>query len=136
MPTSGTGQHVSLEKFRENLLEIINHPSVKNHKPKMILITPPPIDEYMRSANQELNAKSNIDRTASQTAQYADVVREVGKHLGIAVLDIWTIFIQMAGWRPGDRHLPGSKEMNRALIFGELLYDGELNTFSVPIIRI
>lgn len=94
----------------------------------MILITPPPIDEYMRSAYREANGNSNIDRAASQTAQYASAARDVAKHLGIAVLDIWTIFMQLAGWRQGDKLLPGSKETEPTLIFRELLSDGEFGT--------
>ena len=114
-----------MERFRENLSRIIKHPSLQRHSPKIILITPPPVDEYMRSAKRQISEDPNIDRTASQTAEYADAVREVGKHLKVAVLDIWTIFMQMAGWRSGDRALPGSKEMDRVLIFRELLHDGK-----------
>ena len=126
MTTSGTGQHVPLGEFKDNLSKIVNHPLIAIHKPRIILITPPPVDEYMRSAHRKMKANINVDRTASQTALYANAVAKVGVQSKIAILDIWTIFMQLAGWRLGDRVLPGSKDMERKLIFAELLCDGEL----------
>lgn len=81
----------------------------------------------MRSTHRNLEAHPSIDRTASQTAQYANAAREVGMQSKVAVLDIWTTFMQLAGWRLGDKLLPGSKDMERELIFAELLCDGELD---------
>ncbi len=43
----GVQQHVPLEQYRENLIRIITDPRVKAHNPKIIVMTPPPIDEYM-----------------------------------------------------------------------------------------
>lgn len=81
----------------------------------------------MRSAHLNIEANSSIDRTASQTAQYANAAREVGMQSKVAVLDIWTTFMQLAGWRLGDKLLPGSRDMEPELIFAELLCDGELD---------
>ena len=84
----------------------------------------------MRSAYQETRANLKIDRTASQTAQYANAAREVGMQSKVAILDIWTTFMHLAGWRLDDISLPGSKEMERKLIFAELLCDGELEVIN------
>jgi lysophospholipase L1-like esterase len=40
LPSSPTRQHVPIEKYRENLQAIINHPSVTAHSPTILLVTP------------------------------------------------------------------------------------------------
>ena len=68
-----------------------------------------------------------VDRTAAQTARYATATCEVGRQCNVSVLDIWSVFMQMAGWRHGDTILPGSKKIDKKLIFSELLVDGKKN---------
>lgn len=66
-------------------------------------------------------------RTVEQTKTYADATREVGLELGLAVLDLWSIFMKHAGWKEGQP-LAGSKNVpeNRAL--QSLLRDGMYST--------
>lgn len=57
---------------------------------KVILITPPPVNTYQRGA--ELAARVPpvaLDRDFETTRAYADKVSEVGKDLGIPVVDVW-----------------------------------------------
>jgi len=78
------------------------------------------IEELLRT-----NGSINETRKAKDAAEYAEVVREVGKENGVAVLDVWTAFMEKAGWKAGDAVLPGSKELGKDAVLADLLYDGE-----------
>jgi len=65
-------------------------------------------------------------RKAKDAAEYAQLVREVGKDAGVPVLDIWTAFMDKAGWKAGDSlSMPGSIELGKSAELGELLPDGK-----------
>lgn len=114
MPGSPTHQHVPLQEYEQNLRSLITHETIKAHQPRIILITPGPVDEYQF-----------VDRlrTAEHTKMYADACREIGKELGVPVLDLWSIFMAEAGWRKGEP-LAGSIKDKRNKVLGELLHDG------------
>lgn len=63
-------------------------------------------------------------RTTGRTEKYADAARQVGKELGIAVLDMWKIISTKAGWQPGMHPLPGSRSLPQNAVLDELLRDG------------
>lgn len=46
LPGSESGQHIPLETYKGNLRRIIQHPAVQIHQPHLILVTPPPVNEY------------------------------------------------------------------------------------------
>jgi len=93
LPDSPTHQHVPLQEYKENLRSLITHETIEAHQPRIILITPGPVDEYQFFARQ---------RTAEHTKLYADACREIGKELGVPVLDLWSVFMAEAGWRKGE----------------------------------
>lgn len=93
---------------------------------RLLLITPPPIDEYASEADQTLRGLTEVLRTAEHTKKYADACREVGEDLDIAVLDMWSIIMDLAGWTPG-RELPGSKTAPKNTVLQELLTDGKID---------
>lgn len=64
-------------------------------------------------------------RSAEHTKEYADACREVGAEVGVAVLDVWSIFMTEAGWKEGNA-LIGSKKVARNVVLEKLLNDGEL----------
>lgn len=132
LPNS-TGQDVPLPQYRANLKSIIQHPTVRAHctatatttssipSTKIILVTPPPVDEYQLEVQPHLNI-----RTAERTKSYADACQAVGKDLGVAVLDLWGIMMEKAGWE--GKHgevLVGSKKRKKSKMLGEMLCDGE-----------
>lgn len=59
---------------------------------------------------------------------YADGCCEIGKELGVPVLDLWSVFMAEAGWREGEP-LAGSLKTGRNNVLGELLHDGMLPSF-------
>ena len=123
MPDSSTRQHVSLTRYKQNLRDILGHTTITVQQPRMILITPPPVDEYRLEEPDPYNGVPERLRTAEHTKQYADACREVGAEVGVEVLDLWSIFIAEAGYKEGEP-LPGSKKAERNSVLGELLRDG------------
>ena len=123
LPGSPTGQHVPLDVFKQNLVDIVRHPRVIAQKPRVILITPPPVNEYKLEESDLVQGLTDPRRTAENTKRYADATREVGAELGVAVLDIWSIFMAMTGWKEGEP-LVGSKKVARSEILEKLLADG------------
>jgi len=119
------GQYVPAGRFKKNLLKIINHPAVKAHSPHIILITPPPFEESVLKQFQKDWGYTGETRKAKDAAEYAEIVREVGKETGLSVLDVWSAFMDKAGWHAGDSDtVPGTIGLGRSAALAELLYDG------------
>jgi hypothetical protein len=62
-------------------------------------------------------------REAADVKLYAQAVKEVGIITGVPVVDIWSRFMSMAGWK-GDKELPGAKELGKNDVLARLLSDG------------
>lgn len=124
LPGGTTGQHVPLNEYRKNLRAILEHSSVLAQKPRLILLTPPPVNEYQLEEADLV--KGNIDplRSAEHTKSYADACRQVGTDFEMVVLDVWSIFMAKAGWKEGEP-LAGSKKVARNEVLEKLLNDGE-----------
>ncbi|KAK3176884.1 hypothetical protein OEA41_008210 [Lepraria neglecta] len=118
-----TGQDVPLNEFKQNLRDIIQHKTVTAQKPRIILITTPPINEYKLEEHYLAKGVSDRSRTAEHTKKYADACKDIGKELDVAVLDIWSIMMAKAGWKEGEL-LVGSKKVERSKVLDELLVDG------------
>ncbi|KAL9083772.1 MAG: hypothetical protein Q9165_008382 [Trypethelium subeluteriae] len=116
-------QHISPEQYRENLEQIIQHPAVKAQSPRIILITPPPIDEYLVEIADRAKGFDEKRRTAENTRRYADIVKEVGKENNVAVLDLWTALMLEAGWSDNEPLL-GSKKLPKNPKMEKMLHDG------------
>ena len=91
----------------------------------MIMITPPPVDEYQLEESQLLYGTAEVQRTAEHTKLYADACREVGVELDVVIIDLWSVFMAKAGWQKGAP-LPGSKSIARSQVLQHLLHDGKL----------
>lgn len=129
IPESPTNQHVPLQTYKKNLKTIITHPLISAHRPKIILVTPPPIDEVTQ---EEKDATNNylLCRRASTTAKYAEAVRDLGTDVGgdIAVFDLWNVIMNEAlDKTPGhDSNGPilGTKELGNSKALTNLMPDG------------
>lgn len=89
-----------------------------------MLITPPPLDEYQQDEVELFKGFLQPRRNAATTKKYADACRDVGRRLGIPVVDIWSAFMKAAGWKGGHK-LEGSKELPPNSKLNELLADGK-----------
>lgn len=125
LPGSATGQHVPLNEYRKNLRDILQHSSVVAQKPRLILLTPPPVNEYQLEEADLVCGIQDPRRTAAHTKEYADACRQVGAEVGVVVLDVWSIFMAKTGWKEGEP-LIGSKTIARNEVLEKLLKDGEL----------
>lgn len=127
LPGSDSGQHVPLDIYKQNLRRIIQHPCVTTQKPRLILVTPPPIDEYSLEVSDAAKGILGVRRTAEHTKLYAEACKEVGQDLGLIVLDLWSIFMDAAGYAKNERGkpLPGSKKTVKSPVLGQLLSDGK-----------
>ena len=117
-----------MDIYKQNLREIIQHPCVTTQQTRLILVTPPPIDEYSLEISDAAKGILGVRRTAEHTKLYADACKEVGQDLRVpelAILDLWSIFMDAAGYEPG-KPLPGSKKTVKSPILGQLLSDGRI----------
>lgn len=125
----GPQQHVPMSEFRENVKAILTHPSILAHEEaRLILVTPPPVDEEMCLGSSKAADPSFPDvvtRVASTTAQYANAVRQLGQESGLPVVDIWSALIQRAGGKLGGGvPITGSLESPRDEVFQGFFRDG------------
>lgn len=119
----GTSQHVPLEEYKQNLKDIIQHKATLAQKPRILLLTPTPVNEYQLQGFDEGKGNAHPSRTAGNTKIYADAAREVASSTGAVVADIWTAFVSAAGWKEGQP-LPGSRDLPEIDSFRALFTDG------------
>ncbi|KAK2604009.1 hypothetical protein QQS21_003845 [Conoideocrella luteorostrata] len=123
VPYKEPGLHVPLDEYRDNLSKIITHPSLKPHQPRLILITPPPLEERLMAQRVIDSGLEPMVWTNAQTKTYADAVLDVAKDLDIPSLDLFTILLKKAGWKigqpfPGAADQPVNELMRRLVIDG------------------
>ncbi|KAH7162453.1 SGNH hydrolase-type esterase domain-containing protein [Dactylonectria estremocensis] len=129
LPT--TSQHVPIHQYKENLTKIINHPRITAHKPKILLVAPPPLDQIKVTVRNVAEGHSQATRTSAISASYSEVAREVAKeNPGVVLIDLWKAImdkaIKMAApgdYTPGGPWL-GSPESGKQGGLDELLPDG------------
>jgi lysophospholipase L1-like esterase len=105
-------QHVPLKEYKENLRKIVQHEAVRAHDARIMLITPPPIDERICEADDASKGIHQIRRDAKITSEYAQAVRDLSRELNVVCLDLWTAFMTRAGWKDGKPIL-GSKDVEQ-----------------------
>lgn len=119
-------QQVPLEQYKENLKFLIQHPSVKEHGTKIIVLTPPPINEYQLKFFDAEKGFDTPSRTAANTKRYADACRDIAQSLGVPVADIWMAIMKSTGWEVGQP-LTGSKDVPANEQLASMLTDGTLS---------
>lgn len=121
---SPSKQGVPIDIYAQNLKDILMQPQVLAHSPRLILITPPPINEYQLEEADRTRGYVEGQRTAKNTRAYAIACKEVGQELGVTVLDLWSVMMSRVGWNEGDK-LVGSKEVPRSGPLESMLSDGD-----------
>ncbi|KAH7023651.1 SGNH hydrolase-type esterase domain-containing protein [Ilyonectria destructans] len=128
LPT--TAQHVPLETYKENLTKIVNHPRITAHKPKILLVTPPPLDEIKVTVRDMNWGHSQASRTSAISASYSETARQVAReNPGVVLVDLWQAIMDKAiEMAPGDYQTGGpwlgSPENGKQGGLDELLHDG------------
>ena len=130
LPSCPTKQHVPLDRYRANLKRILTHPSVNAHKPTILLVTPPPINEAHLEA-EDLKKNHGLTREQAVTQQYAEAARAVARELkddrDVILVDLWAALMGEAqrlteGYKADN--LLGSRETGDNLALRRLLIDG------------
>lgn len=96
-------QHVPLKEFKQNIENIVVRLQELSSSTRVILITPPPIDEEARLKYARLMygdmAVTEPERTNETTGEYASACREVAAKLSIPIIDTWLKMQQHSDWR-------------------------------------
>lgn len=90
---------MALNKYRENLRNILTHPSVTAHNPTILLVTPPPVHETHLQEQDLLKGYDTVTRHQDVTAEYANVVRELAgdfKDKKVVLVDLWNALMEEA----------------------------------------
>ncbi|KAF4044858.1 GDSL-like Lipase/Acylhydrolase family [Phytophthora infestans] len=99
---SNSEQHVPIETYRQNLITIVREFQTLAPDSKIILITPPHVDDmarHRRARNNEGDKKGVIDRTNEMAGKYAQVCVETAHKLGLPVVNLYSYFNDMPKWR-------------------------------------
>ncbi|KAM0253888.1 hypothetical protein ACHAQJ_007120 [Trichoderma viride] len=130
IPLETTSQHVPLETYKENLNKIINYPRIRAHNPKILLVTPPPVDEIKLKILDTAEGHASAIRASAISASYAEKAREVAReNPGVILIDLWqaimgeAISMSPEDYQPGGPWL-GSPENGKQGGLDELLPDG------------
>jgi lysophospholipase L1-like esterase len=90
-------QHVPLDQYRANLASIIQHPIIAAHKARILLITPPPIDEVRIDELDRAKGHKEATRKSKISAQYAQVAREVAAAVpNVILIDLEKAMLDVA----------------------------------------
>lgn len=114
-----------VDQYKENLKTIIQHPATVAQNPRIILISPPPVNEYQLEAFDAAKDTPHPSRMASFTKLYAAAAQEVAASLNVPVVDLWSAFMQTTGWQEGQP-LIGSRDAPNNETFAGLFTDGTL----------
>ena len=89
LPIATNTQGIPIEKYKENLTKIITHERIQAHKPKILLVAPPPLDE-IRLTELDLQAgHKECTRRAAVSASYSEAARQVAAATpGVVLIDL------------------------------------------------
>lgn len=96
---SPTGQHVSLETYKKNTEVLLDRWSSVAQNPKILLVTPPPINETQLKEEDQKRGYSSLTREQENTARYAAAIREIAaewKDRNVVLVDLWKALIKKA----------------------------------------
>ncbi|AES63978.1 putative SGNH hydrolase-type esterase domain-containing protein [Medicago truncatula] len=131
-------QHVPLHDYKENLCSIVSFFKKRWPTTKVILITPPPIDEVARLRYPfENNPEGLPERTNEAAGEYARACITVATECHIPYIDLWTKMQQFPDWKKvylsDGLHLTNG---GNQLVFEEVikkLRDEGLSLESIPV---
>ncbi|ORY59083.1 SGNH hydrolase-type esterase domain-containing protein [Pseudomassariella vexata] len=95
LPTDTQG--VPLSDYKSNLHKIITHPYITAHKPKILLITPPPLDEIKVTEADLAWGHSQATRQAAVSASYSEAARQAAAEVpGTVLVDLQKALMEEA----------------------------------------
>ncbi|CCM03909.1 uncharacterized protein FIBRA_06060 [Fibroporia radiculosa] len=99
--TEGTPQYVPLPAYSANLAKLVRtvtDSASAHYSPvtRILLLTPPPVNTHQWAAHRA-EQNQTLDRNFEKTRTYAQAVRDVGKQVGVPVVDLWTALWDACG---------------------------------------
>ncbi|KAL8468182.1 hypothetical protein ACS0TY_031424 [Phlomoides rotata] len=95
----GAFQHVPLDEYKQNLVAIVAFLKKQWASTRIILITPPPIDEAARILHPYVPNPSGLpERTNEAAGRYAKECVAAAAECGVAVIDIWERMQKLPNW--------------------------------------
>ncbi|XP_057767675.1 GDSL esterase/lipase At5g45920-like [Salvia miltiorrhiza] len=92
--------HVPLDEYKHNLLAIVAFFKKQWPSTRIILITPPPIDEDARHLNPfDNNSWGPPDRTNEVAGRYAKHCLDVAAECGLPAIPLWQKMQQLPDWK-------------------------------------
>ncbi|KAH8673721.1 SGNH hydrolase-type esterase domain-containing protein [Xylariales sp. PMI_506] len=91
LPHADPPQGIPLDEYAANLKKIITHDNVVRHKPQVLLITPPPLDEtrIWEFTDEQPDGSRKLTRTAANSAAYSEAARRVAAEVpGTLLVDL------------------------------------------------
>lgn len=82
-------QHVPQDEYRSNLVKILHRLRTSAPQAKILLITPPAVDDATR---RKLSKTGKLDRCNTVTGEYAKICVEVAETENAPVIDLHTLF--------------------------------------------
>lgn len=93
-------QHVPLDEYKQNLRSIVSFLKKQWPTTRILLITPPPIDEDGRLQFPYVeNPLNQPERTNEAAGAFAKACVAVARESGLPVIDLWTKMQQFPGWQ-------------------------------------
>jgi lysophospholipase L1-like esterase len=90
-------QYVPIDEFKKNLVTIITHPGITAHDPKIVLITPPPVDEIRKQEFDREDGGRPLSRATANSAKYSEAVRQVAREApGVGLIDLHEALMNLA----------------------------------------
>ncbi|KAH9857702.1 SGNH hydrolase [Lenzites betulinus] len=125
-------QYVPLARFRANLAAMVGTVRARESprfdaRTRVLLMTPPPVSTPLRARAQKAKEPPReLDREFGTTQAYAEAVGEVGRELGVPVVDLWGRLYEEAGRDEVgmERFLTDGLHLNEegyAIVFEELV---------------
>jgi lysophospholipase L1-like esterase len=89
VPLPTNFQHVPLDKYKANLTRIVNHPIITSHKPKIFIVTPPPLDQIRVTVLDMEHGHPAAARQTKVSAAYSEAARQVAaENAGVTLIDL------------------------------------------------
>ncbi len=83
--------------FDTDSIIVITHEHIKAHNPKILLVTPPPLDEMQSFVTDVQKGHKEPTRKAAVSTQYSETVRQVAAELsGVVLVDLHKALMEKA----------------------------------------
>ncbi|KAG2188643.1 hypothetical protein INT44_001398 [Umbelopsis vinacea] len=121
---SWTDQHVPMDVYADNLATIVEGIQKYSADTRIIVITPPPVNEVQWKKRCE-DGGGVLDRSNDLAKAYAEAAKDVARKHNVPYVDLWTEIMKLvndSGSADDIADLASEKQHNRDL--SEFLYDG------------